>query len=65
MRTVASLRYDFSDIPTKKFKTVKAGARGLPYFCAYFRLEIRLETALDFKMFFDGQERGTITVAYD
>lgn len=64
MRTVASLKYDFSDIPTKKFKTIKAGARGLPYLCACFRLEICLENDLEFKIFFDGQEMGTVTAIY-
>ena len=65
MRTVASLKYDFTDIPTKKFKTIKAGARGLPYLCAYFRLEIRLGNNLEFKIFFDAQEMGTVTAKYE
>lgn len=67
MRTVVSLTYDFSNIPTTRFQTIKAGGNGLPYLCAYFRLDIRLDNdnALEFKMTFDNQELCSVTAEYE
>jgi hypothetical protein len=67
MSTVVSLTYDFSDIPTTRFQMIKAGGNGLPYLCAYFRLDIRLDddNTLEFKITFDGQELGSATATYE
>jgi len=60
-----AVRYDLSEVPQNKFVMSPAGGKGQPYLCAYFKLEIRLETRLEFSMTFDGHKMGTVEVDYE
>ena len=64
MRVIA-LVYDLSLIPQNRFQIVRAGARGQPYLCAHLKLEIRLETHLEFKIMFGEEELGNVVANYD
>jgi hypothetical protein len=61
---VIELVYDLSPIPHDQFQTVRAGARGQPYLCANLRLEVRLETRLEFKVICNERE-WNVVVNYD
>jgi len=63
--TIIELVYDLSNFLPNRFKRVRAGARGTPYLCAHLKLEIRLETNLEFKVIFDGEELENVVVNYE
>jgi hypothetical protein len=58
------LVYDLSGFPQNRFEIVRAGSRGQPYLCAHLKLEIRLETHLEFKVMFDNNELGNVVANY-
>jgi hypothetical protein len=62
---VIELVYDLSPIPHNRFQAVRAGSRGQPYLCAHLKLEIRLETRLEFKIMFGEEELGNVVANYD
>lgn len=62
---VIELVYDLSNINQNRFQVARAGARGQPYLCAHLKLEIRLETHLEFKVIFEGRELGNVVANYD
>ena len=62
---VIELVYDLSPIPQNKFQIIRAGSRGQPYLCAHLKLEIRLETHLEFKILFGEEELGNVVANYD
>ncbi|KAH0552831.1 hypothetical protein GP486_006967 [Trichoglossum hirsutum] len=59
-----AIHYDFTDIPEASFKSIRAGTRGTPYFCAFFRIEITLEAKVKCRVMFDDQERGFEEINY-
>jgi hypothetical protein len=62
---VIELVYDLSDIPQNRFQAVRAGARGQPYLCAHLRLEIRLDTRIEYKVIFDERQLQNVVANYE
>ena len=58
------VRYDLSEVPQNRFVAAPAGGNGQPYLCAHFKLEICLETSIEFSMTFDGRKMGHVEVTY-
>lgn len=65
MRAIVTLTYDLSDVSTEHFSTVKAGSNGLPYYVAYLKLELRLDSMLHFRILLNGEELGNVTATYE
>jgi hypothetical protein len=62
---VIELVYDLSDILQNRFQAVRAGARGQPYLCAHLRLEIRLDTRIEYKVIFDERQLQNVVANYE
>jgi hypothetical protein len=62
---VIELVYDLGDIPQNRFQAVRAGARGQPYLCAHLRLEIRLDTRIEYKVIFDERQLQNVVANYE
>ena len=64
-RQILELRYDLSNIPEAKFRAIPAGGNGLPYFCAYLKIEFHLEGSLNVRITHNGEELAAVTAEYN